>query len=137
MQEQTLEQRVSLWVVLTMTGLTLLLAAIGVAGLTQMTTNHRKYELAIRMAMGAKQAKLVGHILKDALWMLVVGLGIGFIISVVGYEQIKAQLEMMPSFDWLAMSVLDMGLIAVVLLSVTTPAWRIIKADPMMALRQD
>ena len=48
-KQQTLNQRVSLWIVLTMTALTLLLAAIGVAGLTQMTTNHRKYELAVRM----------------------------------------------------------------------------------------
>ena len=136
-RQQTLNQRVSLWVVLTMTGLTLLLAAIGVAGLTQMTTNHRKYELAIRMAMGAKQMKLVNHILKDALWMLVIGLGIGFIVSVFGYEQVESQLEMMPSIDWVAMSVLDIGLIAIVLLSVVTPAWRIIKSDPMMALRQE
>eukprot|EP00487_Bulimina_marginata_P001780 TRINITY_DN14207_c0_g1_i1.p1 TRINITY_DN14207_c0_g1~~TRINITY_DN14207_c0_g1_i1.p1 ORF type:complete len:157 (+),score=28.41 TRINITY_DN14207_c0_g1_i1:192-662(+) len=66
-KRQTLNQRLSLWIVLAMTGLTLLLAAIGVAGLTQMTTNHRKYELAVRMATGAKQAKLVNFILKDAL----------------------------------------------------------------------
>jgi len=134
---QTLEQRVSMWVVLIMTALTLLLAAIGVAGLTQMTTNHRKYELAVRMATGAKQMKLVGFILKDALWMLIIGLGLGFAISVIGYEQLQNQLTMLPSFDWLAMSVLDLGLILIVILSVITPAWRVISADPMQALRQD
>jgi len=136
-QEQTLNQRVSLWVVLTMTGLTLLLAAIGVAGLTQMTTNHRKYELAVRMATGAKQAKLVNFILKDAIWMLVLGLGVGFIVSVIGYGQIQQQLEMMPSFNWLAMTVLDLGLITIVLLSVLMPAWRVVNSDPMKALRQE
>ena len=134
---QTLEQRISMWIVLTMTALTLLLAAIGVAGLTQMTTNHRKYELAVRMATGARQARLVGFILKDALWMLVIGLGLGFVLSVIGYQQIAQQLEMLPDFDWLAMSVLDSGLILVVILSVLMPAWRVIRADPMQALRQE
>jgi|GEM_PF-1096998 len=134
---QTLNQRVSLGIVLTMTALTLLLAAIGVAGLTQMTTNHRKYELAVRMATGAKQARLVGFILKDALWMLVIGLGLGFALSVIGYQQLEQQLEMLPSFDWLAMSVLDTGQVLVVVLSVLVPAWRMISADPMQALRQE
>ncbi len=134
---QTLNQRISMWVVLTMTGLTLLLAAIGVAGLTQMTTNHRKYELAVRMATGAKQIKLVSFILKDALWMLIIGLGLGFSISVIGYEQLQNNLEMLPAFNWLAMSALDTGLIVIVVLSVLTPAWRVISSDPMQALRQE
>ena len=133
--QQTLNQRVSLWVVLTMTGLTLLLAAIGVAGLTQMTTNHRKYELAVRMATGAKQLKLVNFVLKDALWMLLIGLGVGFIAAVFSYQYLEQQVEMLPSFNWLAMSLLDIGLIVIVMLSVITPAWRVISADPMQALR--
>lgn len=136
-QEQTLEQRVSLWIVLVITGLTILLAAIGVAGLTQMTTNHRKYELAVRMATGAKQLKLVNFILKDALWMLIIGLGLGFIISAFGYEQLQQHLAMLPDFNWWAMSGLDLGLIIIVLLSVIIPAWRVISADPMQALREE
>ncbi|MGK0409647.1 MAG: putative permease [Shewanella psychromarinicola] len=136
-EQQTLNQRVSLWIVLAMTGLTLFLAAIGVAGLTQMTTNHRKYELAVRMATGAKQMKLVSFILKDALWMLVVGLGLGFIVSVLSYQQLAQHLDMLPSFNWLAMSLLDIGLIVIVILSVIMPAWRVISADPMQALRQE
>jgi predicted permease len=134
---QTLNQRVSLWVVLTMTALTLFLAAIGVAGLTQMTTNHRKYELAVRMATGAKQAKLVNFILKDALTMLVIGLGLGFIVSVFSYQQLEQSLEMLPSFNWLAMSALDLALIVIVILSVIMPAWRVISSDPMQALREE
>ena len=102
-----------------------------------MTTNHRKYELAVRMATGAKQASLVSFILKDALWMLVIGLGLGFVVSVLGYQQIRLYLDMLPDFNWLAMLALDTGLIAIVLLSVFMPAWRVISADPMQALRQE
>ncbi len=136
-QRQTLNQRISLWIVLAMTGLTLFLAAIGVAGLTQMTTNHRKYELAVRMATGAKQAKLVNFILKDALSMLVVGLGLGFILSVIVYPKISQNLEMLPDFNWLAMAALDAALVIIVILSVIMPAWRVISSDPMQALREE
>jgi ABC-type antimicrobial peptide transport system permease subunit len=136
-QQQTLEQRVSLWIVVAMTGLTLFLAAIGVAGLTQMTTNHRKYELAVRMATGAKQMRLVRFILKDAVWMLVVGLGIGFIASVLSYQYLEQQLDMLPNFNWLAMSLLDLCLVVIVLSSVIMPAWRVIRSDPMQALREE
>jgi ABC-type antimicrobial peptide transport system permease subunit len=134
---QTLNQRLSLWIVLAMTGLTLFLAAIGVAGLTQMTTNHRKYELAVRMATGAKQVKLVNFILKDALAMLIIGLGLGFVISAFGYPKISQNLEMLPDFNWLAMAALDAALIVIVLLSVIMPAWRVISSDPMQALREE
>jgi len=102
-----------------------------------MTTNHRKYELAVRMATGAKQSLLVKFILKDALWMLGIGLGLGFAISVFGYEQLKNNLTMLPEFNGLAMSLLDLGLVVIVLISVIIPAWRVISSDPMQALRED
>ena len=44
---------------------------------------------------------------------------------------------MFPSLNWLAMSILDTGLIVIVILSVIVPAWRVISADPMQALRQE
>lgn len=135
--EQTLSDRLSLWVVLTMTGLTLFLAAIGIAGLTQMTTNQKKYELAVRMATGAKQMRLLSFILKDAIWMLGLGLGLGFIISVFGYQLLQSSLTLLPEFNWLAMTSLDIGLIIIVLLSVSIPAWRVISSDPMKALREE
>jgi len=135
--EMTQTHRTSLWIIIAVTLLTLFLAAIGVAGLTQMTTNHRKYELAVRMATGAKQSLLVKFILKDALWMLVIGLGLGFVISVFGYERLQNNVTMLPDFNGVAMSILDLSLIAIVLLSVIIPAWRVISSDPMQALRED
>ena len=61
----------------------------------------------------------------------------GFIVSVIGYQQIQQQLEMLPEFNWLAMTALDGGLIVIVLLSVLMPAWRVISSDPMQALREE
>ena len=134
--QQTLNQRISLWIIVTMTALTLLLAAIGVSGLTQMTTFHRKHELAIRMATGAKQSQLLGYILKDASKVLFAGLGLGLVAGVLIYQQVKQQIDLLPSFNWLTMTTLDSALIVIVLLSVIWPAWKVIKNDPMKALRE-
>ena len=133
----TASQRVSLWIVIAVTGLTLILAAIGVAGLTQMATNHRLYELAMHMALGAKQSRLIYFIFKDATWMLILGLGLGFAVSVFGYQSVQQQITILPSFDWMTMGLIDIGLVSIVALAVVAPAWRTIKADPMGALRQE
>jgi ABC-type antimicrobial peptide transport system permease subunit len=102
-----------------------------------MATNHRLYELAIHMALGAKQSRLVYFIFKDATWMLLIGLGLGFLVSVFGYQSVQQQITILPSFNWMTMGIMDVGLIAVVTIAVIMPAWRTIKADPIGALRQE
>lgn len=134
--EQTQAQRISLWLTITMTALTLFIAAVSIAGLTQMTTNQKRYELAIRMATGSKQARLMQLVFKDAGWMLGLGLIFGFVLSALGYNQISQTISLMPPFDWASMIGLDLILTLVVLVAVALPAWRIIKADPMQALRE-
>jgi ABC-type lipoprotein release transport system permease subunit len=44
---------------------------------------------------------------------------------------------MLPEFNGVAMTILDLGLIFIVLLSVIIPAWRVISTDPMQALREE
>jgi predicted permease len=136
-KSHTSSQRVSLSIIIAVSGLTMLLAAIGVAGLTQMATNHKLYELAIHMALGAKQSRLIYFIFKDATWMLLIGLGLGFTVSVFGYQSIQQQMAILPSFDWAIMGIMDIGLITIVVIAVVMPAWRTIKADPIGALRQE
>ena len=81
--------------------------------------------------------KLVRFILKDSIWMLAIGLGLGFIASVFSYQQLAQHLDMLPSFNWLVMSLLDIALITIVMLSVMIPTWRVISSDPMKALREE
>lgn len=133
----TASQQLNLWVLIGVSILTLLLAAIGVSSLTLMTTHQKKYELAIRMATGASQKSLLHFIIKDAMWLLMGGLSLGFIITVFGYDWIKESLGLLPDFNWLTLGLLDAALVIIVLLSVIIPAWHVIKKDPISALRQD
>jgi len=136
-RESTASQRLNLMVLVAITFLTLVLAAIGISGLTLMATHQKKYELAIRMATGATQFSLIKFIGKEMGILLTAGLVIGFLLSVFGYESIKESIKLLPEFNWLTLTILDIGLAIVVLLSVLIPTWRVIKQDPLSALRQE
>jgi ABC-type antimicrobial peptide transport system permease subunit len=56
---------------------------------------------------------------------------------VFSYQQLAQHLDMLPSFNWLVMSLLDIALITIVMLSVMIPTWRVISSDPMKALREE
>ena len=75
--EMTASNRLTLYVLIAITILTIILAAIGISGLTLMTTHQKKYELAIRMATGARQSSLMRFVVKDTMWILVIGLLLG------------------------------------------------------------
>ena len=134
---QTLRQRTSLYMVIAMALLTTILAIIGVGGLTQMTTNHRKHELAIRMATGASQTRLLKLLFINASWLMVFGLGLGFVLSVLSYDYIQAYMTALPTFNWSAMIGLNISLMCVVSLAILWPAWKIIRRDPMQTLRDE
>ena len=102
-----------------------------------MTTHQKKYELAIRMATGARQSSLMRFVVKDTMWILITGLLIGFTLSVFGYDWLKENISLLPEFNWLTLGSLDIGLVIVVLLSVLIPTWRVIRQDPLSALRQE
>lgn len=133
----TASNRLTLYVLIAITLLTIILAAIGISGLTLMTTHQKKYELAIRMATGARQSSLMRFVVKDTMWILITGLLIGFTLSVFGYDWLKENISLLPEFNWLTLGSLDIGLVIVVLLSVLIPTWRVIRQDPLSALRQE
>lgn len=116
--------------------LTLMLAVIGVSGLSQMTAGQKSYELAVRMATGAKQLRLLQLLMKESLWMLVVGLSLGAIAGVVAYEYMLGLFESAPTLDWTAAATINVVLAMAMLVSVAIPGWRVIRKDPMRALRE-
>jgi len=116
--------------------LTLVLAIIGVSGLSQMTAGQRSYELAVRMATGAKQVRLLQLLMKESLWILIVGLSFGAIAGVAAYQYILGLFENAPSLDWTATIAINIALALAMLISVAVPGWRVIRKDPMRTLRE-
>jgi len=127
--------RLNMYIVAGLALLTLVLAAIGVSGLSQMTASQKRYELAVRMATGAKQSKLLQLLIKDSLWMLITGLGLGVIAAVLAYRFVLDFFASAPPFDWAGTMTINVLLACVMLLSIAIPGWRVISRDPMRVLR--
>ena len=132
----TAATRLNMYVVIGLAILTLVLAAIGVSGLSQMTASQKRYELAVRMATGAKQSRLLRLLLQDSIWMLVFGLGLGVLAAVSSYQYLLIFFASAPAFDWWVTSMINAVLAMVMILSVALPGWLVIRKDPMRVLRE-
>src|SRR5204862_4297841 len=72
--------------------LALLLAAIGLYGVTAHTVLRRTPEIGIRMALGAARTRLIGTVVRGALLQAVTGLAIGVPVAIFCVRYVKSQL---------------------------------------------
>jgi predicted permease len=128
---------VTLYVSYVLAAFTLLLASVGIYGVISYNLGLRRFEFGIRMALGAKKARLYGLLVKDALMPLAVGIVLA-ISAVTGiYYAYGAQLTSWLSFEFgLAIPVLLLT-IAIALMASYRPMQKIIKNKPMRALRNE
>jgi predicted permease len=117
--------------------LALVLAAVGIYGVTSYTTRQRTHEIGIRMALGASKQDILrlvlGHGLR--LTLLGVGLGLGFSFWLTRY--LGSQLLGVTSTDAVTFSSVAILLCVVALFACFIPARRAMRVDPMVALRYE
>jgi predicted permease len=118
-------------------GLALLLACIGLYGLMSFNVARRKNEIAIRMAVGAQPADVTRGILREALVLVAVGLGVGVPLVFALSHLIKTQLHGVRPHDPLTLVAVSFVLALVALLAAWVPARRATRVDPLAALRAE
>jgi predicted permease len=117
--------------------LALLLAAIGLYGVTAYGVVRRTSEIGIRMALGAERSRVVGMILRGALVETAVGLAIGVPIAWLSVRLIKSQLYEITTAG-MGVLVLAVGMLAAAtLIAGIIPARRAASIDPVQALRTE
>jgi len=118
-------------------GLALLLAAIGLYGVTAYTVVRRTQEIGIRMALGADRGGVVAMILRGAMTQAVVGLAIGIPVALVCVRFVKSQLYGVTKVDaGILLAVLAVLGVAAGIAGLI-PAKRAASIDPMEALRSE
>ena len=115
----------------------MLLASIGIYGVTAHAVSSRTREIGIRVAFGAQPAGVLRLILREGFILSVVGLGLGLIGAAVVGQAIRAYLYGIGPTDFAAFSVATLALLVAALLASYLPARRATKVDPMIALRHE
>ena len=117
--------------------LALILASIGLYGVTAYAVARRTSEIGIRMALGASRSSVLKMIVENALTQAGIGLAIGLPLAFFGGKLVAHSLFETSAFQ----PVVLLGVIVLLLLSATAaaliPARRAASIDPMNALRTE
>src|ERR1700735_2469765 len=143
---QTMEERVAsgsaptrsmMLLVSVFSGTALILAIVGIYGVTAFLVAQRTQEIGIRMALGATSSDIFGLVIGDGLRLAGAGIVIGLAAS-FGLTRLMASLLFQTSaFDPITFAGSAIVFAAVAALACYIPARRAIRVDPMVALRYE
>ena len=115
----------------------LVLAAVGLYGITAYTVAQRTNEIGIRMALGADRGKVVDLVLRGAFKRVVTGLVLGLPLAIGAGRLIAAQLYGVSFWDPLALAIASGSLAFCAFVAAIIPAARASSISPMSAHRTD
>jgi predicted permease len=115
----------------------LLLAAIGLYGVTAYTVAQRTNEIGIRMALGADRQRVMALVLRGAFSRVAIGLLLGLPLAVGAGRLIAAQLYGVSFWDPVALGVAAGSLALCGLVAALLPARRAASISPIRALRTE
>ncbi len=115
----------------------LILAAVGLYGVTAYTVVQRTGEIGIRMALGADRGGVLRLVLQGAFRMVGLGLVLGIPLAIGAGRVISAELYGITGSDPFALSAAIATLTASAFIAAIIPALRAAAIDPMSALRTE
>ncbi|HEY2915561.1 MAG TPA: ABC transporter permease, partial [Candidatus Angelobacter sp.] len=115
----------------------LLLAAVGLYGVTAYTVAQRTQEIGIRMALGADRVNVVRMVLAGASRRVLAGLILGVPLAIGAGRLISAKLYGVSSWDPMALGIAAVALAISAFFAAVIPARRAASISPMKALRTE
>jgi hypothetical protein len=117
--------------------LALILASVGLYGITAYSTARRTSEIGLRMALGANRGDVVSLVLRGAFWQVGLGLAIGIPVALLSARLMASQLYGVNTYDPLTLSAAVVILSAFAAVAGFIPARRAASIEPMNALRTE
>jgi predicted permease len=117
--------------------LALLLATVGLFGVTYYTVGQRTREFGVRAALGATRSKVVGLVLREGVALTAMGIVLGVIGALVAMRLVSRQLFGVDPADPAVYALTAAVQAAVALAACALPAYRATRVDPMVALRDE
>jgi ABC-type antimicrobial peptide transport system permease subunit len=117
-------------------GLALLLAALGLYGVTAYAVSRRRVELGIRMALGATPGSVVRNVLASATILLGIGLIAGAVVSLWASRFAESLVYGVSAHDPVTFIAAAVVLSSMAIAAAALPAWRAGLIDPAVTLRE-
>ena len=115
----------------------LLLAAIGIYGLTMAWFQSRRKELGVRVALGANPASLMRNVMAGALWQTLIGVIVGIGLALAAGRALRSMLFEVGPSDPAALAFSATVMLMVAGVAAWLPARRALRIDPAEQLRAD
>jgi predicted permease len=116
-------------------GLALLLASIGIYGVTSYLVRQRQREIGIRMALGARRVDILALMVRQGMFVVMVGLAAGLAIAFALTRLVANMLFGISPADPISFALTALVLGAAALLANLVPARRAAAVDPTVTLR--
>jgi putative ABC transport system permease protein len=130
-------QRLLLRLFLVFGSCALMLAAIGVYGLTAYVVERRQREMAVRVALGASPGSIEALVMRQGAAITVAGVSTGLLLALVLSRTVRDQLFGVSPIDHWAYAAVSFGLALIVVVACYLPARRAGRIDPVRALKRE
>jgi putative ABC transport system permease protein len=137
MGESVARRRLALILLAVFAALALVLASVGIYGVTSYVVAQSQQEIGLRMALGADRGHVMSLMMRQGMSAIAIGLGAGLVAALALTRLISGMLFDVQPADPLALGGAALLLLGVALLAVFIPARRATAVNPVVALRYE